>query len=164
MCPVVVSRPSPGGIAGHLSRKRLGLIATAGRRPSGPGGNFVALRARLSEEGTFRVRIGARKDDASIQKGDAGLPLKEFLTGAAASGPTGDISLSATRGPFEGRVTQPTGTIPEEGPCVRKESCRRLPGGRARWYFLTCACPGLPRSTCQPRISYAFGSRRVICQ
>ena len=39
-----------------FSRKRLGLRATAGRRPSAPWGNFIALRARLSEEGTFRVR------------------------------------------------------------------------------------------------------------
>ena len=40
----------------------------------------------------------------------------------------------------------------------QNETCRQLPGGRARWYFLKFACARLPRRTCWPCIMYVSGS------
>ena len=92
--------------------------------------------------------IGATKDDAVVQKADAGHSREEFLNG----GPrnlNGPGKRSRLRAAYFGRQVLARRT----GPYVLNESCQPLPGGCAQWCFLRCACPRLPRRTCRPRTS-----------
>ena len=84
----------------------------------------------------FEFTMGASKDDTVVQKEDAGRPREEFVNGGCGIRP----SQRHLNGPGQSARLWDAHfcrQLPARrtGPYVLKESCRRLPEGRARWYF-----------------------------
>ena len=119
--------------------------------------NFVCFKSSIEDASwpwsPFKYSVGSTKDDAGVQNADGGHPQEEFLNaglrylnGPGNSGRLWDAYL--------GRQVPARGT----GPYVLNESCQRLPGGCAQWYFLKWACPRLPWSEDVPA-TYFVGVR-----